>query len=149
MCFGAIILLTGATSLQPKEERQAQSKLPQINEGVWQILAKNKVHLDEAKGLYSVIFTQETKDLDKTEVTIKGFMLPLDSTEKFTHFILSTRTPTCYFCPPGGPTEIIDVTVNKPISWNEDVVTVKGTFGFMKNEELGLFFKLENAIIVN
>ena len=61
----------------------------------------------------------KVKALVGKEVTISGFILPLESTEKFKHFILSKRTPTCPFCPPGEPNEIVDVMLDKPISWDE------------------------------
>ena len=130
---------------QPADERQAQDALPKSKDPMWAILGKTKIHADMVKGLYSATFPPEVKALVGKEITISGFMLPLESTEKFKHFIISKRTPTCPFCPPGEPNEIVDVWMEKPIGWDEDVVKVTGTFSLMNNPELGLFFKLEKA----
>jgi hypothetical protein len=87
----------------------------------------------------------EVSALDGHKVTITGFMLPLESSEKFTHFLLSKRTPTCPFCPPGEPNEVIDVTATKPVEWAEDAVKVTGIFGLMDDRKFGMFFKLTKA----
>jgi len=130
---------------QPTAERQAQEALPKSHDPMWNVLGKTKIHLNEKEGLYSATFPPEVKALVGTQVTISGFMLPLESTEKFHHFILSKRTPTCPFCPPGEPNEIVDIWVEKPMEWKEDVVKVTGTFGLMDNPQLGLFFKITKA----
>ena len=83
---------------QPKEERKAQDALPKSNDPMWKTLATTKIHSDYAKGLFSATYPDEVKALVGKEITISGFMLPLESSEKFKHFILSKRTPTCPFC---------------------------------------------------
>ena len=148
-----IILLTlsaftkenGPAPAQPLEERKAQDALPKSKDPMWAILAKTKIKSDYAKGLFTASFPPEVKALVGTEVTISGFMLPLEATEKFRHFIISKRTPTCPFCPPGEPNEIVDVWMEKAVAWEEDVIKVSGTFELMNNAELGLFFKLTKA----
>lgn len=130
---------------QPKSERQAQDELPKSNDPMWNILAKTKISVNKKKGLYSATYPDEIKALVGTEITIGGFILPVEPTEKFKHFILSKRTPTCPFCPPGAPNEIIDIWMEKPISWDEDMIKVTGTFELMNNPELGMFFKITKA----
>jgi len=130
---------------QPLEERKAQDKLPKSKDPMWEILAKTKIKSDFAKGYFSAEYPPEVKALVGKEITISGFMLPLESTESFKHFILSKRTPTCPFCPPGEPNEIIDVWMDKAVKWDEDTIKVSGTFELMNNTELGLFFKLTKA----
>ncbi len=134
---------------QPADERKAQEALPKSRDPMWKILGKTQIHLDEKQGLYSATFPDEVKALVGKEVTISGFMLPLEATEKFQHFIISKRTPTCPFCPPGEPNEIADVWVEKPVAWSEDVVKVSGVFGLMDNPQLGLFFKITKAKLLN
>lgn len=130
---------------QPKDERQAQDALPKSRDPMWQLLGKTKITTDEKKGTFSASYPVEVKALVGKEVTVSGFILPLEATEKFKHFILSKRTPTCPFCPPGEPNEIVDVWLDTPIKWDEDMVKVSGTFALMNNPELGMFFKLTKA----
>lgn len=140
----SLFLLTAFTS-QPMDERAAQNALPQSKDPMWSKLGKTKISMDQKKGTYSASYPAEVTALFGHDATVSGFILPLDAGETFTHFLLSKRTPTCQFCPPGEPNEIIDVTLDKPIPWKEDVVTVSGRFEKMTNAELGVFFALKHA----
>ena len=137
-----------AFSVQPMDERQAQDMLPQSDDPTWDVLAETYIGYDDNTGLYSATMPNNVTALDGKQVTIVGFMLPLEASEKFTHFLLSKRTPTCPFCPPGEPDEIIDVTVNEPVEWAEDAIKVVGTFGLMNDQEFGMFYKLTEAKIL-
>lgn len=139
------ILFLGAFTNQPMTKRQAQELLPLFGDPTWELLAKTEVEYDNNTGRYSAKMPGEVTALDGQTVTITGFILPLESSEKLTHFLLSKRTPTCPFCPPGEPNEVIDVTVTEPVEWAEDAVKVTGTFGLMDDREFGMFFKLTEA----
>lgn len=138
---------TTQTFSQPSDERAAQEKLPVSKDNMWAILGKTVVSLDEKQYTFSAKYPKEVKDLEGKTVTIKGFVLPLDATEKFKHFILSKRTPTCPYCPPGEPNEIIEVFSAQPIKWNENMVTVTGKFSLINNQNFGMFFKIDNASV--
>jgi hypothetical protein len=141
----ALFLSLCAFSSQPLDERTAQAALPMSKDPVWKTLGATVIKVDEKKGLYSAVPPASVKALSGHMMTVTGFMLPLESTEKFTHFLLSKRTPTCPFCPPGEPNEVIDVHTAKPVAYTEDAVTVKGAFTLMNDREMGLFFKLSDA----
>jgi hypothetical protein len=141
----AAFLVLSAFSSQPLDERKAQDTLPKSEHPMWKTLGATKVMVDKKEGYYSAKFPADVKALSGKEVTINGFILPLESTEKFKHFLLSKRTPTCPFCPPGEPNEIVDVWMAAPIAYSEDIITIKGTFELMNDKEMGLFFKLKDA----
>lgn len=149
LAFAAFLLLSGFSvetmPSQPNDERKAQEALPQAHDAMWKTFAKCKVHLDKKKYLYSITYTPEVKAMEGKRITVSGFILPLESTEKFTHFLLSKRTPVCPFCPPGEPNEIIEVFTKEPIKWGENTLTVTGTLQFTANPELGLFFQLKDS----
>lgn len=130
---------------QPLDERRAQDALPQAHDAIWNTFAKCKVNLDQKKYTYSIVYTPEVKAMVGKQVTVSGFMMPLDATETFTHFLLSKRTPTCPFCPPGEPNELVEVFTRKPVKYDEGIVVVTGTMQFTSNPELGLFFRLNDA----
>ena len=132
---------------QPSDERAAQNSLPMSKDNMWNTLGKTVVSLDEKQYTYSAKYPQAVKDLNNKELTIKGFELPLDATEKFKHFILSKRTPTCPYCPPGEPNEIVEIFTAKPVKWSENLVTVTGKFSLINNQNFGMFFKLDNATV--
>jgi len=137
-----------AFSTQPLDERKAQDSLPKSAHPMWETLGKTKIIVDQKQGYYSAKFPKEVKALSGKQVTVSGFMLPLESTQKFKHFLLSKRTPTCPFCPPGEPNEIIDVWTVAPVAFTDDIITVKGSFDLMHDKEMGLFFKLKSAQVL-
>jgi hypothetical protein len=130
---------------QPSDERKAQESLPQSHDNMWKVFGKCKVHRDKKKYTYSIDYTPEVKAMEGKQITVSGFMLPLESSDKFKHFLLSKRTPTCFFCPPGEPNEIVEVFTKKPVKWDEGIVVVTGTMKFTSNPELGLFFQMKDA----
>ncbi len=112
---------------------------------IWHTLLKTKITVDKKDGYYGAKFTPEVKALVGKTLTVSGFIMPLESKDKFQHFLLAKRTPTCPFCPPGEPNEIIDVWTVKAIEYTDDMVTVKGKFELMNDKDMGLFFKLKDA----
>ncbi|MDY0029049.1 MAG: DUF3299 domain-containing protein [Pseudobdellovibrionaceae bacterium] len=132
-------------SAQPADEREAQDKLPMAKGVVWDTLLKTIVSFNEESGEYSANFPEDVKKFEGQILRVSGFILPLESTDKFTHFLLTKRTPTCAFCPPGGPSEIIEVYTKDPIEWDDGLVQVEGKFGFTNNQNLGVFFQINDA----
>lgn len=141
-----VVTATESITLQPQDERVAQDALPKAQDTLWTTLGKAKITLDENKGTYDATLTDEIKKLDGQKISISGFILPLETTETFKHFLLSKRTPTCFFCPPGEPNEIIEVFTDKPVPWDEDLVVIDGTFALTKNADMGIFFKMTDAV---
>ena len=134
---------------QPSDERKAQDALPQAQDPTWTSLTQCKVHYNEKKHTYSITYTPEVKAMEGKPLTISGFMMPLEATEKFDHFLLSKRTPTCPFCPPGEPNEIIEIFTKKPLKYTDGIVVVTGPMRFTANPDLGLFFQLKDSTIMD
>ena len=130
---------------QPSDERKAQEALPKSGDPIWNAFNQCKVHYNDKTHKYSITYTPEVKAMEGKPLTVSGFMLPLETTEKFNHFLISKRTPTCPYCPPGEPNEIAEVFTTKPVKYTEGVLIVTGTFKFTTNHDMGLFFKLENS----
>ena len=137
-------LLLGATA-EIKSERQAQTALPQSHSPVWSVLGKCKVDFDAKTGLYAIDLTDDVKAMNGQQVVANGFMLPLDGSDKTSHFLLSRRTPVCLFCPPGDPNEVIEVKSTKTLRWVDAAISVKGRFVLVNDGEKGVFFLLEEA----
>lgn len=152
LILAAFLLISGfseqknaANQSQPSDERKAQDALPQSGDPVWNVFTKCKVHFDNKKHTYSIDYTSEVKEMVGKRVTISGFLMPLDATEKSNHYLLSKRTPTCAFCPPGEPNEIIEIFTKKPIRWEDGIFIITGTMKFTSNPDLGLFFQLNDS----
>lgn len=138
-----------AEQAQPNDERSAQEALPQAEHEGWQTIAATSYQFDDDKGTYQANFPPNIQAMVGQLFTINGFILPLEPTETFSHFLLSKRTPTCYFCPPGAPVEMIEVNTTKPVAWSEDIVTIKGRLKLVNDSENGILFKLEGAEVID
>lgn len=90
-------------------------------------------------------FSKDIEALNGKEVKLQGFMMPMEMGEKQANFILSATTPTCAFCMPGGPDQVVEVRAAKGIKYTMDAVSVTGRFVVMKNDPMGLYYRLEGA----
>ncbi len=140
----ACLTLTGFTT-QPLDEKTAQDSLPQSKDKLWDTLAETDVNSNLETGIITAKIPDTIKAMAGKPFKISGFMMPLESEEKFTHFLLSRRTPTCAYCPPGEPDELIEVFATKATEWDTGLVTYEGTLEIIDNQDLGLFFRLNKA----
>ena len=130
---------------QPADEQAAQMGLPHSDASLWAVLRETKVSEDAKRGLYTASFPDDVKALNGQTVSLTGFMLPIDSWTHSKHFLLSKYTPVCFFCPPGEPNEVVEVTTGKSVPVSDHLVTVTGRFSLIDNAEKGLFFRLDGA----
>ncbi len=138
-----------AVSTQPADERAAQKTLPHSNDPLWTTLKTTQVRSDAKRGMFVAIPSASVKALAGQSVTISGFMLPIETDLKTTHFLLSKYTPVCFFCPPGQPNEIVEVHTIRPLPASYDRIKLTGRFSLQNNGEQGLFFRLDQASVVN
>jgi hypothetical protein len=132
-------------SSQPADERAAQNALPMSHDTTWGTLLKAKITYSSTAPHIRAAIPADIKSLNGQTLTLSGFVLPMDSQEKTTHFLLSKRTPTCPFCPPGEPNEVVEVYSKQAIPYNDQLLTMRGTFTLTNNTEQGIFFVLKNA----
>ena len=74
-------------------------------------------------------FTAEIRQLDKQDVKLYGFMMPLDQSAKQKRFLLSPFPPHCSFCMPGGPESMVEVIADKAFDFTYEPITVSGAHG--------------------
>lgn len=143
--LAALASVTAQAQIQESGERTRQSKLPQSPSSYWGILRQTKIGMDEKRGVFTAEHPAVVKALQGTNVTISGFIMPLENGKQMRHFLLSKYTPVCAFCPPGEPNEVVEVTLGKPIPFRQSLVNVTGKFAISNNGEQGLFFRLDDA----
>lgn len=147
-----LLLLTGgmqqqahilsAPPTQPADERAMQMTLPRSQSPIWLQFVKCKVGYNNHNGLYNIAVTPAVKALAGREVTINGFVMPLDGSDHTSHFLITRNTPVCMFCPPGQPNEVVEVIAPHRIVWTDKMVTVIGPLQLVNNGEKGIFFKI-------
>jgi len=129
----------GKFSSQPPAHHLLQS-----DDYLWKLFARCEIRTDRRLAS-SIGYIREVKALNGTRIVISGFMVPLESKEKSGHFLLSRRAPTCAFCPPAEPNEMIEVFSAKPVRWEENLVTVSGTLLLPDDTGKGVYFQLKDA----
>jgi len=109
----------------------------------WKLLAQ--VELVKMKDRFVAQFSADVATLDKKEVKLQGFMMPLEMGDKQSHFILSAMPQSCAFCMPGGPEQLVEVRTTKPVKYTFDPVVLTGKLAVLKDDPTGVYYRLTDA----
>lgn len=90
-------------------------------------------------------FHQDVEALNGQQVKVQGFMMPLEQSEKQKHFLLSVNPPSCFFCLPAGAEGLVEVYTQQAVEFSADPIVVSGTLRVLKNDEMGLFYRMPDA----
>jgi hypothetical protein len=121
--------------------------LPELKGVVsWKTL--EKVTPVKQKDRFVPQFAKDIEALDKKEVKLQGFMMPLDTGEKQKRFLLTSMPPSCAFCMPGGPDQLVEVQAKNPVKYGFDPIIVTGKFVVLKDDPMGLYYRLTDAVAV-
>jgi hypothetical protein len=124
---------------------EALKPLPERQDVVsWKLLGQ--VELIKAKDRYVPQFSGNVSALDKKEVKLQGFMMPLEMGDKQSHFILSATPQTCAFCLPGGPEQMVEVKMKTPVKYGFDPIVVSGRLAVLKDDPTGVYYRLTEAV---
>lgn len=90
-------------------------------------------------------FSKDILGLDKKEVRVQGFIIPLEMSDQQQHFLLSAVPPHCPFCLPAGPDAIVEVHAKKPLPYGFDPVVVAGKFSVIADDPSGVLYRINDA----
>ena len=119
----------------------------------WQLL--RQVKLVEAKSkdakqgspLMRPEFGPRIQELDKQEVKLYGFVMPLSTAARQKHFLLSPLPSHCPYCVYQGPDSLVEVVAKIPVEFNQwEPIVVSGRFELVNDPQL--FYRLTNAASV-
>jgi hypothetical protein len=100
------------------------------------------------KGRFVPQFPKEVAALDKRDVRLEGFMMPLGMGVQQKHFLLTSVAPTCGFCLPGGAEQIVEIQARTPVKYVLDPVVLSGRFVLVHDGDGGLLYRLTEATAV-
>jgi hypothetical protein len=134
------ILLANSTYAQTKIDWKTLSKIGWKNE------------FNEALG-YEVaipVFDKAAEALNGKEVTITGYVLPVD-TDGGQYIILSANPyASCFFCGGAGPETVMEIYLQKKQTFPADAKAVfKGKLKLNYDDAYHLIYMLENAQLVS
>ena len=112
----------------------------------WNTLLSSRVRYREDYTL-DVRYSEPVQALSGAQVRLVGFMMPLEPSDRQTHFLLVSTPPSCFFHVPGGPAGAVEVRADTPIAVRWDPIVLSGTFRLIDDPEAGLIYRLEHAQI--
>ena len=111
----------------------------------WQLLMQAKT-VQRPNKKFGPEFNKEIKQLDRQDVKLYGFMLPLDQTQKQKRFLLTPFPPHCSFCAPAGPEALVEVIADKAFEFTYEPIIVAGRMAVLDDEMV--YYRLTNAVPV-
>ena len=119
----------------------------------WQKLSQTR--LEEIKTPQGLVpkpqYAAEIQAADHQSVTMRGYIFPLEVAGEQRHFLLSAYPPSCPYCLPAAPTELVEVTLKEAEPFTYEAITVQGQFELVtdaKDLQEGRFYRIQQASIV-
>ena len=128
----------------PNAVEYAERVLP-VRQGFvsWRTLSNVKPSFEGARIV--PVFSQEVLNLDKRDVHVQGFMIPVETTRRHKHFLLSAVPPSCPFCLPAGPEALIEVRTTAEVDFDHKPIALAGKLAVRDNDPRGIFYILTDA----
>jgi len=124
-----------------------------ITENLWKTLTKITYvkEYDEFLGfkIDKPVFSEEIKALDGKDVTVKGFIIPVEGYKGHTEFIFSAYPYSmCFFCGGAGPESVMEVQAIEAINYTAESIVLKGKLHLNSEDVNKLMFSLSDARMV-
>ncbi len=122
-------------------------------ENVWKTLSKitYKKQMDEILG-FNVdmpVFSEDIKELEGKEITIKGYIIPVEGYKSHKEFVFSAFPYNmCFFCGGAGPETVMEVYASEPIKYTAKQVTIKGKLELNDEDINRLMYAINDAVLV-
>ena len=151
LLFGAALTLPAAaintgipTAGLPSATDYSASLLPE-REGVVSWKTLSQVEPVKKGGKIVPEFSKDILALDRKDVKVQGFMIPLDTGEKQKRFLIAAVPPHCSFCLPAGADAVIEVEARSPVTYTFDPIVMTGKFSVVKDDMSGVLYRLTDA----
>ena len=129
----------------------AQAGTPTDN--IWKTLSKisYKKEYDELMGfkIDKPVFSESVRALEGKEVTIKGYIIPVEGYKSHKEFIFSAYPYSmCFFCGGAGPETVMEVEAVEGVKYSADAIILKGTLQLNDKDINRLMYKLSGAKLI-
>jgi len=120
---------------------------------IWQQLSKitYKKEYNEIMG-FKVdvpVFADNIKKLDGQEITIKGYIIPIEGYKSHKEFVFSAFPYSmCFFCGGAGPETVMEVFASEAVKYTDDPVVLKGKLQLNNDDINRLIYSLNDAVLV-
>jgi uncharacterized protein len=145
--------LEGAGLIDPNQIPQVHNTFYQVPEGVvsWDILGNLNVTTEVIAPLQAIFqtdYSKEIKALDGQDVKLMGFIYPLEGGLEHERFLLTAWPPSCPFCLPAGPSQMVEVYCERPVEFTDGAIMMTGKFEVLKDDPSGMYYRMRDAKLV-
>jgi len=136
--------------IEPSEIPSVHNTFYQVPEGVvgWDTLGKLDVRTEVIAPLqarFHTDYSDEIKALDGQEVKLMGFIYPLQGGLEHARFLLTAWPPSCPFCLPAGPSQMVEVLCEEPVAFTEGAILLVGKFELLRDDPSGMYYRMRGA----
>jgi hypothetical protein len=136
--------------IDPSEIPSVHNTLYQVPEGVvgWDTLGNLDVRTEVIAPLqarFHTDYSKEIKALDGREVKLMGFIYPLEGGLEHKRFLLTAWPPSCPFCLPAGPSQMVEVFCQEPVEFTEGAILMAGRFELLEDDPSGMYYRMQGA----
>ena len=141
---GILILSISNTALA-----QMDAETDNVWKTLWKITFRKQY--DEMMG-FKVdvpVFSEEVQALANKEVTLEGYIIPVDGYKSHSEFVFSAFPYNmCFFCGGAGPETVMEVTATKPIQYSAESIKIKGKLHLNDKDINSLIYSLTEVVLV-
>jgi hypothetical protein len=139
--------------IDPSEIPSVHNTFYQVPDGVvgWDILGNLDVGTEVLGPLQAVFHTDysdEIRALAGLEVKLMGFIYPLEGGLQHERFLLTAWPPSCPFCLPAGPSQMVEVLCEEPIEFTGGAIVMAGRFEVLEDDPSGMYYRMHDAKLV-
>ena len=159
--LGLALVANGAPAFGQQAAQQSglidPSQIPKVHNAFykvpdgavgWDLLGDLQVRSEIIAPLQTIFHTDyrpEVKALDGHEAKVMGFLFPLEGGLEHDHFLLTAWPPSCPFCLPAGPSQMVEVFCAEPVAFSDGAIMMTGTFEVLHEDPSGLYYRMHDA----
>lgn len=122
-------------------------------EGVWKTLSKITFRKEYSEIMgFKVdvpVFSPDVKKLEGKEVTVRGYIIPVEGYKSHTEFVFSAFPYNmCFFCGGAGPETVMEVYAKKPVSYTAQSITLRGKLQLNDSDINRLIYAMKDVELV-
>jgi hypothetical protein len=139
--------------IDPSEIPSVHNSFYQVPEGVvgWDTLGALEVTTEVIAPLqarFHTDYSEAIEALDGQEVKLMGFIYPLEGGLEHERFLLTAWPPSCPFCLPAGPSQMVEVFCEDPVEFTEGAILMAGRFEVLEDDPSGMYYRMHDAALV-
>jgi hypothetical protein len=140
-----IFLLASNYSLGQSKE------LKDLGFETWKTLSKVKIEarFDDDIGfdIEFPVFSKEVIALDKKEITVSGYLIPMEEFGGSPNFFVFSSLPfnNCFFCGGAGPETVMEIHSSEKVNFTTNLIVMRGVLELNDKDPFRLMYVLKDA----